>query len=144
MVATPPSGATSDWGSTVRLEDRSGRLVALPKGPAVLFFWTSWCGPCQTELRQLDRLATREIYLVHELSAEEDPQRVRAALRSQRFRHPLLLDVYGEAAERFAVEAVPTLLRIDGEGRVMERRVGLLRRPELERFCRAVHGEKTL
>ena len=90
-------------------------------------FWATWCGPCQLELPQLEKLYGElhgqglEILAI----SSESPEDIRAFLSERPLSFPVLLDTDGLVAERYGVEALPTAVLIDRQGNVADTRTGL-------------------
>jgi len=114
---------------TVR--DLSGKSVTsndLRGKVAVLDFWASWCMPCREELPLLQEVAaefTRSDVAFLAISVDlESAAEVKDFLKNNKIRLPGFLDVHGSASEAFEVSALPTLIIINKQGRIISRHDG--------------------
>lgn len=121
------SGTAVD-GSTVSSADYAGK-------PLVLNFWYAQCGPCRAEAPLLEEVYTD----TQEVGAEflgvniyDGPEQASAFERNYGISYPSLL-MQGDSELKLAlaasasVQAAPTTLVLDTEGRVAARIVGQLR-----------------
>jgi thiol-disulfide isomerase/thioredoxin len=119
-------------GAPVAAEQLRGRI-------AVIDFWATWCGPCQHELPELERLYQRfsgdrrvAFYAVDVSEADtpdeqgDTPAQASEFLRKHGFHMPLAFDDGGRAAKALHAHGLPTLLVLDRSGRVRLRHVGFV------------------
>jgi len=90
------------------------------KKPVVLSFFTTTCIPCRQEIPLLDSLQAEfprvAIYLVN---VGEEPQIVINFVQKMRYKLPVLIDRYGQVARKYKATITPTLVGIDGDGRIV-------------------------
>ena len=94
----------------------------------MLNFWASWCAPCRKEVPALE--LTWQLYrdkhlVVIGISIDDDMSDAEDFLGSFPVSYPMLHDPEGkEAARKWQVNSVPTLILIDSAGRIRERHQG--------------------
>ena len=109
-------------GEVVRLSDFRGRKV-------VVNFWATWCMPCRVELPTLSRFARKNPDLqVLGLSVQSPPDELKKVAADLPF-PTLILD--DETGLRLGVNALPSTLVIDEQGRVKHAHSGILFGPQL-------------
>ena len=104
----------SRGGDAVRLADLKGQVV-------MINFWATWCGPCRQEMPLLEQLhAKYEPLGFTLLGVNVEPDSALAAEFLQRVpvSFPILFDRESKVSEQFGVEAMPSTVLIDREGRV--------------------------
>jgi cytochrome c-type biogenesis protein len=106
-------------GQPFRVSDLRGRVV-------LLNFWATWCGPCRSEIPELNAmkrdLEARGLSIVG-VSTYDTPEDVRSFWKDIPQDYSIVLGDEG-AASKFAVVGLPTTFIIDREGRVREKIVG--------------------
>jgi len=107
-------------GRTWTLDERRGKVV-------LVNYWATWCRPCRRETPGLVRLANqyraRGLEVVGISLDQNGQDAVRWFVRRYRVPYPVLLPPSGSAVPR-QIEAVPTTLLIDRQGRVAKTYVG--------------------
>jgi thioredoxin 2 len=94
-----------------------GREVLQHPGPLVLDCWAPWCGPCRSVAPVLDQLA------------KEYAGRVKIA--------KLNTDQNQRTSANYSIQSIPTLLFFR-DGKLVNRQVGALPKPEIERLIRQI------
>jgi len=111
---TLPLVSGPDVGDRVALSSLRGEVV-------VLDFWASWCGPCRRSIPVLNDLADTYDGRVRVYGINVEPMDAEAVGNAHRrlgATFPSLHDP-GKAIQRaYAVNALPTLFVIDGEGHI--------------------------
>jgi len=107
-------------GTTLRLADLRGKIV-------VLEFWATWCGPCRAEGQLYEKVIEdfrsepRVAFL--SVNTDEDRSVVPGFLKEEKWTAPV---VYAQGLDQLmSIRALPTLMILDGEGRVIFRQAGL-------------------
>jgi len=124
LVGTPVEAAASDGapdfslpaldGGAVRLSDLRGQVV-------MINFWATWCGPCRQEMPLLEQIHAKYEPLGFTLlgvNVEPDSEAARDWLTKVPVTFPILFDRNNAVSESFGVQAMPTSVLIDRQGRV--------------------------
>ena len=129
------------------LPDLDGRRIAVPQAwhgrPLLINVWASWCGPCLTEMPDLQRFSAAQGPQGMQIVgiALDDPAAVRAFLQRMPVRYPILIDTPGPADAGVRLGnlrgVLPYSVLIDAQGVVRARRVGPFGPGELDRFVAA-------
>jgi len=113
-------------GSMFRLADVVGKKIIL------INFFATWCGPCRGEMPELKRFAARRkdqgflLLFVDAMDTEKDLKTVRNFASAQLPDFAVGLDADGAVCKAYRVDAFPTSVLIDSQGRVREYHVGAL------------------
>lgn len=100
----------------------SGEKISLAslRGKVVLInFWATWCGPCQEELPELDRLQSKHRqrgFSILAISVDNEPENVKTFLKKYDIKLTGLWDRDKRTAEAYAVEAMPSSYLVDRNG----------------------------
>lgn len=95
---------------------RSGR-------PVVVVFWASWCAVCVREMpaiKQFHALATGRVDVVS-CTIDTEVEAARASVAKHALTYPVILDGGMAIADRFGVDATPTLVLVGSDGRELAR-----------------------
>ena len=116
-------------GKTVHLSDYKGKVVLLD-------FWATSCGPCRAEIpwfTDLERQRKSQGFEVLGVSLDENGwEDVKPFLAEMRVNYRVVIGDDATASEYGGVDAIPTTLLIDKQGRIAAIHVGLADRREFE------------
>jgi len=101
-------------GHNLRLSDYRGQVV-------LLNFWASWCGPCRQEMPLLEVLYKRYHKLgftILGVNVDTDSTKANNYLRDIKVSFPVLYDNQNAVAKNFNVNAMPTTVIIDRNGKM--------------------------
>ena len=119
-------------GNAHKLSDYRGK-------PVVLNFWASWCGPCKSEMPDLQEAYSRYGQDIHFLMVnltdgyQETKESASAYITGQGYSFPVFYDTDVDAAATYGVSAVPVTYFIDGEGYLVAMGQGALSAEALAR-----------
>lgn len=109
------------------LSRRSVRLASLRGKVVMLNFWASWCGVCRRGMPQLEALhqefSRRGLVLLGVNG--ESARSARNFVSENGYTFPTVVDSGNKVGNRFRVNAIPTAVVIDREGRIASYLVGL-------------------
>ena len=152
-LASPPAGAadkngkaadlalTDINGKRVRLRDLRGHVV-------VLNFWATWCGPCKEEMPLMVEAAKeyegRVTFVGASLDDSKSRRQVPEFLSRYAISYPVWLGATGDDLARLDLgEAVPDTVFIDGEGTIVSRVLGEIRKEELKERIEWLLGSRS-
>ena len=110
----PDFALPSRDGGEVRLSELRGQVV-------MINFWATWCGPCRQEMSLLQQISARYEPLGFTLlgvNVEPDSAPAKAWLEKVPVTFPILFDRENTVSASFGVEAMPSTVLVDREGRV--------------------------
>jgi len=118
------------------LIDVQGRLHTLDayKGKwVVLNVWATWCAPCIKEMPELQALASsRDDVVVLGLAADgDDVPRLRRFARALKVSYPIIAG-NDKLMKEFKVQAYPTTLLFNAQGRLVLTRLGQITKADLD------------
>ena len=130
LLAASAAGATAPVAGDFALPARDGGTVRLSqlRGQVVMInFWATWCGPCRQEMPLLEQIHAKYEPLGFTLlgvNVEPDSAPAQAWLKGVPVSFPILFDRENAVSAQFGVEAMPSSVLIDREGRVRHVHLG--------------------
>jgi cytochrome c biogenesis protein CcmG/thiol:disulfide interchange protein DsbE len=127
-------------GAPHKLEDYRGK-------PVVLNFWATWCTPCAVEMPLLNEMQLRYKGRVVFIAASVDDDDMKPAIASFIKKHKagaltVMVGATLDSLNDFHLQQVmPGTVFIDGEGNIVDRLSGALKRPELEEQLKKLAGD---
>jgi len=104
------------------LQSRPVNLSVTSGKPAILFFWTTWCPYCRSELKVLNKMHSqmeKEGVAVFAVNIGEAGYKVERFLKNYALNIRVLLDKNAQAAENYEIRGVPTYIFINKTGQVV-------------------------
>lgn len=101
-------------GTNLNLTEQRGQII-------VVNFWASWCGPCRKEMPVLQSLHDKYNDLgvsVWGVNVEQENQAGRDFLRGLDLTFPIFFDASNNISASYQVEAMPTTVIVDRNGKV--------------------------
>ena len=119
-VMAPDFALKSDSGRNLRLREMRGQVV-------MINFWATWCGPCREEMPKLQQLYgkyhTTGFILLGINIDDKSANAVRMA-RKLGVTFPVLFDQGKEVSKLYQVDAMPSTVLIDRDGKTRYRHRG--------------------
>jgi thiol-disulfide isomerase/thioredoxin len=134
----PDFTLSDSHGTPVTLSDFRGQVV-------LLNFWATWCVPCRAEipmLMELQRAHRDGKFAVLGVALDDDGWKaVKPYVTARKIDYPVLV-ANDRIADLFGgLQAVPTTLMIDKQGRVAATHLGLLQKSECEKTINLLLNE---
>lgn len=154
-TATPPVatatgtdvGATMPEYSAMWLDGSKFDLASRRQKVVLLNLWATWCGPCRSEIPELEQLHNQlqaKGFEVIGVSVDESGvESVKQFVAEQKMTYPVVLDPEGKLANVLQTSVLPTTVLLDRGGRVVWKHYGpiLPKDPELaEAIQKALNG----
>lgn len=121
----PDFTMTDADGATLTLADFKGR-------PVLLNFWASWCGPCASEMPDIQSAWEEhgndvEFVIVNMTDMNgETEQSAKAFLAENNYTFPCYFDANNSAATAFGVSSIPQTYLINAEGNIIGAYMGAM------------------
>lgn len=117
-----PHAVRGEGGSNLfRLPMGDGQPVTV-KSPAILFFFTSWCGYCKQvmpEFKQMTSRARAQGWRVYGIMVGEGSAQANGFVNQYQPNFPVLLDQQSLVARQYGVKGYPTFVIIDENANIV-------------------------
>lgn len=109
------------------LDGNSVRLSDLRGTPVMLNFWATWCGPCRSEMADIQRVyeewAAEDLVLLT-VNMGGTSSQVAEFFEAQELSLPVLLDTKQDVADDYGIRYVPTTFFLDADSVIQAVKVG--------------------
>src|SRR5882724_8184268 len=136
-VETAPDFTLKDsHGVVVKLSDLRGKVVLLD-------FWATWCGPCKVTIPEMNKLAQKYAdkgVVILGISMDEDGwDAINPFLQKVKFEYPVLLSEPDKMkGYDDKLDALPTAILIDKEGKIRQMHEGITNTDVFEKEIEAL------
>lgn len=119
-MEAPGFELTTLSGEPVKLSDYRGKVVLLD-------FWATWCAPCRETLPVTQKISNElkdKGLVVFAVNLKEDNAKVEKYIKENNYTFTTLMDYDGAVAIDYEVQAIPSFVIIDKEGKITQFDVG--------------------
>ena len=125
FIAPLEGGEAKDF----TLLDMNGNKVRLSEladdKPLLLYFWASWCKPCRLITPRVSTLAEeykdRVTVIGINVGGVDSLKGVKKYSKRYKVNYPLLIDSDNETVEAYSIHAIPTVILLDKNGKILFR-----------------------
>ena len=114
MQDAPDFTLKSNRGDNVKLSELRGEVV-------LINFWASWCGPCREEMPALNdiylKFRDKGLHLLG-VNVEEEFEKGKVMVRDLKVVFPILLDSDNAVSKKYNVDAMPSTVLVDTDGKI--------------------------
>jgi peroxiredoxin len=104
----------ADNGRNLRLRELRGQVV-------MINFWATWCGPCREEMPKLDQLYRqyqKTGFTLLGVNIDDNPANALSMAKKLGVTFPVLFDRDKQASKLYKVDAMPSTVLIDRDGKL--------------------------
>jgi len=104
----------SSTGKNLKLSEYRGQVV-------MINFWATWCAPCRQEMPHLNRLYEqyrKAGFMLLGVNIDDNPKAAQAMAEQLGVRFPVLYDTTKQVSQRYDVDAMPSTVIVDRDGKV--------------------------
>jgi len=112
--AAPDFTLKSNGGKNLKLSEFRGQVV-------MINFWATWCGPCRQEMPLLNRIQEKYRkagFMLLGVNIDDRPEAAQAMARNLGVHFPILFDTEKRVSRLYDVNAMPSTLLIDRDGKL--------------------------
>ena len=122
------------YGKIHRLSSYKGKVIFLNA-------WATWCGPCRSELPEIDELYkkyedSKDVVVLTVVfpgkSGEGDISSIKSFMKSNGYSYPVLLDINGKLLSALGITAFPTTFLFDKKGNIYGYVPGAMNKERME------------
>ena len=109
----PDFALKADNGRNVRLREMRGQVV-------MLNFWATWCGPCREEMPKLEQLYVKYRpagFTLLGVNIDDNPKNALSMAKKLGVSFPILFDRDKQVSKLYKVDAMPSTVLIDRDGK---------------------------
>lgn len=119
-----------------KLDGTDVKLSSLRGKPVFLNFWATWCPPCVGEMPHFEALYPKYQDQIQFLAVSQDGNRntVDSFIADKGYTFPVAWDSNQQAGQTYGIQAIPTSVLIDAEGKIIDIHVGGMSAGQLEAF----------
>ena len=119
--AMPPIGQKApDF--TLRTNAGKNQKLSELRGQVVMInFWATWCPPCREEMPHLNRLYDqyrKTGFVLLGVNVDDNAQQAQDMARELQIAFPVLFDTTKQVSRRYDVDAMPSTVIVDRDGKV--------------------------
>lgn len=122
-------------GDTIELSEYEGKIV-------LLNFWASWCGYCDREMPDLEKVDQDSDVVVIAINSREKKSVVEEYIADGKYDFLTILDEKGVYSDKFVVNSLPTTFFIDEDGILIGQALGMLTLEEMESIIQNIRDDK--
>ena len=114
MSAAPDFTLRTMAGPNLRLQEQRGRVV-------LINFWATWCGPCQQEMPQLNKLYDKYHaagFVLLGVNVDDDANHAAEVANKLGLRFPVLFDSDKTVSKLYNLATMPSTVVIDRDGKI--------------------------
>ena len=112
--AAPDFTLRSSTGKNLKLSEYRGQVV-------MINFWATWSAPCRQEMPHLNRLYEqyrKAGFMLLGVNIDDNPKVAQAMVEQLGVRFPVLYDTSKQVSKRYDVDAMPSTVIVDRDGKV--------------------------
>ncbi len=142
----PVQGYEAPHFTLTGMDKQTYQLNGKRSKPLILNFWASWCGPCRMEAPELRKFYQKfgqqvDLYAIN-VTSDDSADSAKTFVQTYELPFPVPMDMTGEVANRYRIQAFPTTYLIDRQGIVRKTIIGMIDASVLEQEVRKLLAEK--
>ncbi|MTI69362.1 MAG: redoxin domain-containing protein [Firmicutes bacterium] len=124
-------------GEKVSLSDYEGKIV-------MLNFWATWCGYCDKEMPDFEKLYNEnkdKDFVILAVNARESKETVKEYINKGGYTFPVLLDKSGKINRKYLIGGLPTTYFISKDGILLGGVPGMMSYPQMKDILNQIKDE---